>query len=123
MRVQVVAVELKHTAGVDIQYGYSPNNSVALDGLPVLVARAGYSGELGYEIYTEPRSAGRLWDMLIALGRAEFQRRRDAGLQTLLMGFEVEDHGVQAAPGMRPYRGAHSGCASTVHPRSIRTPR
>lgn len=129
-----------------------------LDGLPVLVARAGYSGELGFELYVAPEHANRLWDALVELGRAddllpygvgvtallsvekgllappdfypgssplelglewtvafdkgefngrsELVRRRDAGLLTRLMGFEVEDHSINAGPGTRLFRGA-----------------
>lgn len=129
-----------------------------LDGLPVLVARAGYSGELGFEIYVAPGHASRLWDALVELGRSddlgpygvgatallsiekgllapsdfypgstplelglewtvafdkgdfngkgELVRRREAGLQTRLMGFEVDDYAINAAPGMRLFRGS-----------------
>jgi aminomethyltransferase len=40
-----------------------------LDGVPVLVARAGYSGELGFEVYARPEHARRLWESLHELGR------------------------------------------------------
>lgn len=40
-----------------------------LDGLPVVVARAGYSGELGFEIYVKPEHASRLWVLVHELGR------------------------------------------------------
>jgi len=40
-----------------------------LDGLPVLVARAGYSGELGFEIYVPTGHARQLWDRVHELGR------------------------------------------------------
>jgi len=129
-----------------------------LDGLPILLARTGYSGELGYEIHVAPEYAERLWDALVELGRdgglgpyglgatallsiekgllgpndfypgstplelglkwtvavakgdfngrSELSRRQDAGLLTRLVGFEVDDYFVQAAPGMRLFRGA-----------------
>lgn len=129
-----------------------------IDGLPVVIARAGYSGELGYELYVAPGHASRLWDTLVELGRdldlgpyglgatmllavekgllgptdfypgstplelglgwtvaldkaefngkAELSRRKREGLLTRLMGFEVADHYVSAAPGMRLYREA-----------------
>lgn len=37
-------------------------------GLPVLVARCGYSGELGYELYCETRHAEGLWRALLDTG-------------------------------------------------------
>jgi len=36
--------------------------------IPVLVARAGFSGELGYELYVYPEYAHELWDALVNLG-------------------------------------------------------
>src|ERR1041385_5955738 len=40
-----------------------------LAGIPVTVSRTGYTGDLGYEIWTDARNALRLWDALIAAGR------------------------------------------------------
>jgi aminomethyltransferase len=129
-----------------------------IDDMPAVIARAGYSGELGFEIYVEPGHAGRLWDTLVDLGRdlelgpyglgattllsvekgllgptdfypgstpfelglgwtvaldkgdfngrTELSRRKRDGLLTSLMGFEVEDHYVSAAPGMRLFQAA-----------------
>ncbi|PNG27662.1 DUF1989 domain-containing protein [Methylocella silvestris] len=38
-------------------------------GLPVLVSRTGYTGELGYEIWLHPGSAAAVWDALMAAGK------------------------------------------------------
>jgi aminomethyltransferase len=42
---------------------------VEVAGLPVVVARCGYSGELGYELTCRPHDAPRLWQRLLATGR------------------------------------------------------
>jgi aminomethyltransferase len=40
-----------------------------LDGLDVWITRTGYTGDLGYEVWTEKDGALRLWDALIDAGR------------------------------------------------------
>ena len=40
-----------------------------LDNIPVRVSRTGYTGDLGYEIWTENANALRLWDALMAHGK------------------------------------------------------
>jgi len=37
--------------------------------IPVLIARVGFSGELGYELYVYPEYAHELWDTIIELGK------------------------------------------------------
>lgn len=39
-------------------------------GVPALIARTGYTGEDGFEIYFDPAQAVRLWDALLEAGRA-----------------------------------------------------
>jgi aminomethyltransferase len=60
---------------------------VLVGGVPVSIARCGYTGELGYELYTEPVHAERLLDALIGTRRvvpygnaAMESLRREAGL-------------------------------------------
>jgi aminomethyltransferase len=36
----------------------------------LIISRSGYTGELGYELYTPAEEAGALWDHLLATGRA-----------------------------------------------------
>jgi aminomethyltransferase len=38
------------------------------DGLPIIITRTGYTGDLGYELWVAPRHAERLWDMLMDKG-------------------------------------------------------
>lgn len=40
-----------------------------VDGFPITVTRTGYTGDLGYELWIDPKHAGRLWDVLMAAGR------------------------------------------------------
>lgn len=40
-----------------------------LDGIPVKVSRTGYTGDLGYEIWTPEEHALRLWDTLLTHGK------------------------------------------------------
>ncbi len=40
-----------------------------LDGLPVTISRTGYTGDLGYEIWTPAQNALALWDLLMSQGK------------------------------------------------------
>ncbi len=50
----------------------------AFNGDPVLVARTGYTGEIGFELYVAARSAPRLWGELLEAGESHGLKR--AGL-------------------------------------------
>ena len=50
--------------------------TIAIEGAPVLAARISYAGELGWELYVEPRWAVSVWDRLLAAGAAH-------GLETI----------------------------------------
>jgi aminomethyltransferase len=52
-----------------LRYYHCTPEPIEVAGEPVRVARCGYSGELGYELYCEPGSAERLWDAILATGR------------------------------------------------------
>jgi aminomethyltransferase len=39
------------------------------DGIPILVSRTGYTGELGYEIFCHPNHAPAVWDAIMAAGK------------------------------------------------------
>lgn len=41
----------------------------SVGGIPCLVSRTGYTGELGYEFYCAPQDAERLWDLLLEAGK------------------------------------------------------
>ncbi len=42
--------------------------SVTAHGIPVTISRTGYTGDLGYELWLDPRDALPLWDALIEVG-------------------------------------------------------
>jgi len=47
---------------------YYAATDAEFDGAPLLIARTGYTGEDGFELYIEPGRAGALWDALLAAG-------------------------------------------------------
>lgn len=51
-----------------LRYYASAEGDVA--GIPALVARTGYTGEDGFEMFVDWDQAGRLWDALLAAGRS-----------------------------------------------------
>jgi aminomethyltransferase len=55
-----------------------------LSGLPCLIARTGYTGELGYEIYIDADKVGRLWDLLMQKGSAWGLKPAGLGARDLL---------------------------------------
>jgi aminomethyltransferase len=56
----------------------------SLSGLPCLIARTGYTGELGYEIYIDADKVGRLWDLLMQKGSAWGLKPAGLGARDLL---------------------------------------
>ena len=55
-----------HLAGIRY-YGIAEG---AVAGIPALVARTGYTGEDGFEVFVETARAGELWDAMLAAGAA-----------------------------------------------------
>lgn len=55
-----------------------------LSGLPCLIARTGYTGELGYEMYIDADKVGRLWDLLMRKGSAWGLKPAGLGARDLL---------------------------------------
>jgi aminomethyltransferase len=63
---------LERLGGLDLSgLGYYRflTEPVDLAGVPVTLARCGYSGELGYELYVSPDAAEALWEVLIGSGQ------------------------------------------------------
>ncbi len=52
----------------DLRYYAIAEGHVA--GVPALVARTGYTGEDGFEVFVDVAAAGKVWDALMAAGRA-----------------------------------------------------
>jgi aminomethyltransferase len=44
---------------------------VKVGGVPCMVSRTGYSGELGYELYCKPENAADLWNAVLEAGRPQ----------------------------------------------------
>ena len=40
-----------------------------LNGIPLIVSRTGYTGELGFEIWCHPKNAPELWDKVMEVGK------------------------------------------------------
>jgi aminomethyltransferase len=61
------------TEGVDLSelryFRFVENATVG--GVPCLVSRTGYSGELGYELYCKPEQAADLWNAVLEAGRPQ----------------------------------------------------
>jgi len=55
-----------------------------IGGLSCLLARTGYTGELGYEIYIDVDKVGRLWDLLLGKGQAWGIKPAGLGARDLL---------------------------------------
>lgn len=59
-----------HVIGFDLaKLPYFKNESATLFGKKVMVARGGYSGERGYEVYCAAKDAVELWDKILEVGK------------------------------------------------------
>jgi aminomethyltransferase len=59
-----------HVIGFDLaKLPYFKNESATLFGKSVMVARGGYSGERGYEVYCTAKDAIELWDKILEVGK------------------------------------------------------
>jgi len=55
-------------AVLDIKYYWTMTTE--LDGIPVVISRTGWTGEVGYEVYLrDPSRGGELWDRIMEAGR------------------------------------------------------
>ena len=61
------------TEGIDLSelryFRFAEN--VTVGGVPCLLSRTGYSGELGYELYCEPARAADLWNAVLEAGKPQ----------------------------------------------------
>jgi aminomethyltransferase len=61
------------TDGIDLtqlRYFRFVPEGVKVGGVPCMVSRTGYSGELGYELYCKPEHAADLWNAVLETGRS-----------------------------------------------------
>ena len=66
------------TEGADVdslRYFRFLTDGVTVGGVPVWLARAGYSGELGFEVYCKPEDATALWNAVLTAGEPHGLRR------------------------------------------------
>ena len=96
-------------AVLDIKYYWTMTTE--LDGIPVVISRTGWTGEVGYEIYLrDPSRGGELWDRIMEAGRPHNirpiapceARRIEAGIfnygsDMTIADNAVRDHGPGAA--------------------------
>ncbi len=100
--------------GVDfnrLKYFYLAQGTV--DGFPVTVTRTGYTGDLGYELWTRPEHAERLWDCLTERGEghgilpagilALDVARVEAGLVMIAVDYVSSHHAVIESQKSSPY--------------------
>ena len=80
------------------------------DGIPVLVSRTGYTGELGYEVFCHPKDAPAVWDAIMAAGEAhgiaplgfdalDMVRDRGRALSSAAMSFDSHTDPFEAGIG------------------------
>jgi aminomethyltransferase len=73
-------------------------------GIPALVARTGYTGEDGFEIFVETARAGKLWDVLWSAGRAHGLAAVGLGARdTLRLEAGMPLYGNDLDPGVNPF--------------------
>ena len=82
-------------------------------GLPALISRTGYTGDLGYEIFVEPQDAEKLWDSMMEIGEdyqmlpagevALNQVRIEAGLLLIDADFISSTHTMFEVQKSTPY--------------------
>src|SRR5262245_15131402 len=58
--------------------------NATIGGLSCLLARTGYTGELGFEIYIDANKVGRLWDLLVDKGQVWGLKQAGLGARDLL---------------------------------------
>ncbi len=62
------SVELMNALGLPASHGYMSFVDADLAGVPLVVCRTGYTGELGFELLPPWDSTGPVWDALLAAG-------------------------------------------------------
>lgn len=87
------------------EFKYFAVAETTMGGQKVIVSRTGWSGELGFEVYTFPGVDGpALWKHLVAAGRSrglEVQSLSSLGIRRIEAG--ILDNGSDMTPDMTPY--------------------
>lgn len=70
---------------IDIgELSYYDVKRASINGMPVIVARMGYSGELGYELFFLPEFVSNMWDFLLEIGKEYGVRPYGMGATSVL---------------------------------------
>jgi aminomethyltransferase len=67
----VLAPITEGTDLTELRYFRFLPEEVKVGGVPCMVSRTGYSGELGYELYCKPEHAADLWNAVLEAGRPQ----------------------------------------------------
>lgn len=105
------SAELVRALGLPTEHDYMSFTSAQWQGLPVVVCRTGYTGELGYELLPRWQDAGLVWDALLEQGAAFGVRACGLGARDTLrteMGYPL--HGQDLSVDITPVQ-ARSGWA------------
>ncbi|MCW2715783.1 MAG: glycine cleavage system protein [Frankiales bacterium] len=105
------SAELVAALGLPNDHDYMSFVSAEWQGLPVVVCRTGYTGELGFELLPRWQDAGPLWDALLRLGAPLGLLPCGLGARDTLrteMGYPL--HGQDLSPDISPVQ-ARSGWA------------
>ena len=65
-----ILAKLADSASIPVKY-YTLIENGTVSGIPCIVSRTGYTGELGYELYCAPENAEKLWNLLLDAGKDE----------------------------------------------------
>ncbi len=76
----LLALGAKEATGLKLHHA----SEIALGTIPALLARTGYTGELGYELYVAADCVGSLWDELLGQGRVAGLKPAGLGARDLL---------------------------------------
>jgi aminomethyltransferase len=68
---EILAAITEGTDLTELRYFRFVPDGVTVGGVPCMVSRTGYSGELGYELYCKPEHAGDLWQAVLDAGRPQ----------------------------------------------------
>lgn len=74
---------LKDHIGIE-DLSYYDVKQASINGIPVIVARMGYSGELGYEFFFLPEFVSNMWDYLLEIGKKYEVRPYGMGATSVL---------------------------------------
>ena len=85
---------------------YYASYPATVAGRPILLARTGYTGEDGFELFTRPEDAEGIWDAVTAAGADHGEREKvigEAGRDTLRLEAGMPLYGNELGAGLTPF--------------------